>query len=72
MMAGLPEIQASILGGEKLNMEIVEKITNDGELDYEWVELILEALEAGITVDEITEFFSQNAIHTQQLNNAID
>lgn len=72
MMAGLPEIQASILGGEKLNMEIVEKITNDGELDYEWVELILEALEVGITVDEITEFLSQKAIHTQQLNNAID
>jgi hypothetical protein len=72
MIAGLPEIQASILGGEKLNMEIVEKITNDGELDYEWVELILEALEVGITVDEITEFFSQKAIHTQQLNNAID
>ncbi|QGQ48823.1 anti-repressor SinI family protein [Metabacillus sediminilitoris] len=53
-------------------MEIVEKITHDGELDYEWVELILEALEVGITVDEITEFFSQKATHTQQLNNAID
>ncbi|TXC92424.1 DNA-binding anti-repressor SinI [Metabacillus litoralis] len=29
----------------------------DGELDQEWVELILEALEVGISVDEIKDFF---------------
>lgn len=28
----------------------------DGELDQEWVELILEALEVGISVDEIRTF----------------
>jgi Anti-repressor SinI len=59
MTAGLPEIQASILGGEKLNMEIVKRVTNDEELDNEWVQLILEALEVGISVEEIKEFFSQ-------------
>jgi hypothetical protein len=59
MTAGLPEIQASILGGEKLNMEIVKRVTNDEELDNEWVQLILEALEVGISVEEIKEFFSK-------------
>ncbi|UPG65832.1 anti-repressor SinI family protein [Metabacillus endolithicus] len=29
----------------------------DRQLDHEWVELILEALETGISVEEIREFF---------------
>ncbi len=42
-------------------MEIIEKITNDGQLDCEWVELILEALEVGISVEEIKEFLAKKA-----------
>ena len=56
MMAGLPEIQASILGGYKLNIEIINRITKESHLDREWVEMILEALEVGISVEEIKEF----------------
>lgn len=31
------------------------------ELDTEWIELILYALELGITRDEISDFFKKNA-----------
>lgn len=33
-----------------------ERIMKDGQLDQEWVELILEALECGISVEEIKDF----------------
>lgn len=42
-------------------MAIIEQITNDGQLDQEWVELILEALEVGISVDEIKDFLAKKA-----------
>jgi|GEM_PF-3243508 len=42
-------------------MEIKEKITQDGQLDQEWVELILEALELGISVEEIKDFLTQKS-----------
>ncbi|PMC39597.1 hypothetical protein CJ195_06680 [Bacillus sp. UMB0899] len=42
-------------------MEIVEKITHDEQLDQEWVELILEALELGISVEEIKDFLSKKS-----------
>jgi uncharacterized protein (DUF433 family) len=35
-------------------------MVNLEELDQEWVELILEALNSGITVDEIKVFFTQS------------
>lgn len=41
-------------------MEIIEKITHDGQLDQEWVELILEALELGISVEEIKNFLTKS------------
>ncbi|HZH62369.1 MAG TPA: anti-repressor SinI family protein [Metabacillus sp.] len=42
-------------------MEIIKKITHDGQLDQEWVELILEALELGISVEEIKDFLTQKS-----------
>lgn len=67
MMAGLPEIQAKYFRRvKKLNSKIVDKIMYDGELDQEWVELILEALEVGISIDEIKDFF-ENKNHNIQL-----
>lgn len=42
-------------------MEIKEKITHDGQLDQEWAELILEALELGISVEEIKDFLTQKS-----------
>ncbi|MCM3440987.1 anti-repressor SinI family protein [Metabacillus halosaccharovorans] len=42
-------------------MGIIDEITHDGQLDQEWVELILEALELGISVEEIKEFLSQKS-----------
>lgn len=59
MMAGLPEIQIRILGGEKMEMVIME-VEN---MDPEWKELILSALEMGISEEEIREF-----LKTQTLN----
>jgi hypothetical protein len=59
MTAGLPEIQSSILGGKKMNIERVNRLTKDNQLDREWVEMILEALEVGISVDEIKDFFAE-------------
>ncbi|MBM7604627.1 DNA-binding transcriptional MerR regulator [Metabacillus crassostreae] len=49
-----------------MNSKIVDKIMYDGELDQEWVELILEALEVGISIDEIKDFF-ENKNHNIQL-----
>jgi DNA-binding transcriptional MerR regulator len=59
MTAGLPEIQSSILGGKKVNIERINRLTKDYQLDREWVEMILEALEVGISVDEIKDFFAE-------------
>lgn len=42
-----------------MNSEIVERITKDGKLDREWVEMILEALEIGISSDEIKKFLTE-------------
>ncbi|WP_226667728.1 anti-repressor SinI family protein [Metabacillus litoralis] len=39
----------------------------DGELDQEWVELILEALEVGISVDEIQDFFKNKRPNVQTI-----
>ena len=59
MTAGLPEIQSSILGGNRVNIERINRLTEDHQLDREWVEMILEALEVGISVDEIKDFFAE-------------
>ncbi|MDQ0224928.1 anti-repressor SinI family protein [Metabacillus niabensis] len=42
-----------------MNSELIDKIKKDGQLDREWVEMILEALELGISIEEIKEFFSK-------------
>ncbi|MGM7721199.1 anti-repressor SinI family protein [uncultured Metabacillus sp.] len=42
-----------------MNIEIIDQITKDGHLDREWVELILEALEVGISVEEIKAFLAK-------------
>ncbi len=60
MMAGLPEIQRRILGGDK--MEILMKEVE--KMDQEWKELILSALKMGISKEEIREF-----LKTQTLKN---
>jgi DNA-binding transcriptional MerR regulator len=39
-------------------------ITSEKELDKEWVDLILEALNLGISDDEIREFLKQSSITT--------
>lgn len=60
MMAGLPEIQRRILGGEKMEMLLKEV----EKMDQEWKELILSALKMGISKEEIREF-----LKTQTLKN---
>ncbi|MFD2214041.1 anti-repressor SinI family protein [Metabacillus endolithicus] len=40
-----------------MNNETIHNLIKDRQLDHEWVELILEALETGISVEEIREFF---------------
>ncbi|MBZ5750714.1 anti-repressor SinI family protein [Metabacillus sp. DBTR6] len=40
-------------------MERINRLTKDHQLDREWVEMILEALEVGISVDEIKDFFAK-------------
>jgi hypothetical protein len=58
MMAGLPEILLRILGGVKMEvlMQEVQK------LDQEWKELILSALEMGISKEEIREFLKTQTV----------
>jgi DNA-binding transcriptional regulator YhcF (GntR family) len=51
MMAGLPGIH-KYFGGKNL---ISEKATTE-ELDKEWMQLIMEALEMGLKKEEIREF----------------
>jgi hypothetical protein len=51
MMAELP---IHILGGF-----VVISVNSEKELDNEWVELIREALELGISVDEIRDFLNK-------------
>lgn len=60
MMAGLPEIQRRILGGEKMEMLMKEV----EKMDQEWKDLILTALKMGISKEEIREF-----LKTQTLKN---
>jgi DNA-binding transcriptional regulator YhcF (GntR family) len=60
MMAGLPEIQRRILGGEKMEMLMKEV----EKMDQEWKDLILSALQMGISKEEIREF-----LKTQTLKN---
>lgn len=57
-MAGLPEIQVRILGGEKMEMVIVEV----EKMDPEWKELILSALEMGISKEEIRDFLKTQTL----------
>jgi DNA-binding transcriptional MerR regulator len=40
---------------------VTTTLNDEKELDKEWVELILEALNTGISVEEIKEFFNQTA-----------
>ena len=54
MMAGLPKVQR-ILGGV-----LVDKQYDD------WVSLILEAKKAGISIEEISSFFSQASCGKQE------
>ncbi|WP_257535664.1 anti-repressor SinI family protein [Mesobacillus foraminis] len=51
-MAGLPKI-VHILGG-------IMVVISDAELDTEWVELIKQALEVEITIEEIRAFLNKN------------
>lgn len=57
-MAGLPEILLRILGGVTMEvfMQEVQK------LDQEWKELILSALEMGISKEEIREFLKTQTV----------
>jgi hypothetical protein len=52
MMAGLPGIHTCILGGD---------LMTNRELDIEWMELIKQALDAGISKKEIREFLNQQS-----------
>ncbi|MDQ0231953.1 anti-repressor SinI family protein [Metabacillus malikii] len=45
-----------------MKSELITQISKDGELDKDWVALILEALELGISTDEIRDFFSSNKL----------
>jgi DNA-binding transcriptional MerR regulator len=42
-----------------MNIQRFNRLTKDNHLDREWVEMILEALEVGISVDEIKDFFAE-------------
>ena len=39
----------------------------NAQLDQEWVELILEALDMGISVDEIKTFFIEKAVECREI-----
>ncbi|MGX1192926.1 DNA-binding transcriptional regulator YhcF (GntR family) [Metabacillus sp. SLBN-84] len=57
-MAGLPEILSRILGG--VTMEVLMQDVQ--MLDQEWKELILSALEMGISKEEIREFLKTQTV----------
>ncbi len=57
-MAGLPEILLRILGG--VTMEVL--MEEFQKLDQEWKELILSALEMGISKEEIREFLKTQTV----------
>ena len=57
-MAGLPEILLRILGGVKMEV-LMQEIQ---KLDQEWKELILSALEMGISKEEIREFLKTQTV----------
>lgn len=61
MMAGLPEIQ-SILGGNRNMENVVVEMTEN--LDKEWVDLIINALNMGISSAEIRDFLHNYRNHT--------
>jgi hypothetical protein len=50
-MAGLPEIHTCILGGMELE---------NRELDLEWIELVKQALDAGISKNEIRKYLQSH------------
>ncbi|GKU83578.1 hypothetical protein NCCP28_29740 [Niallia sp. NCCP-28] len=52
--AELPKIM-TILGGY-----IMRKILEEEELDKEWLELILEARDLGISIEEVLAFLAKN------------
>lgn len=56
MMAGLPGI---LMYFGRLMKSMMKRINE--ELDQEWVDLILEALEMGISENEIKAFFIEKA-----------
>ncbi|KAB8134721.1 DNA-binding anti-repressor SinI [Gracilibacillus oryzae] len=37
------------------------------QLDYEWIYLLLEAKEAGLTVDEVKEFIEKEKLKVQEI-----
>ncbi|MGM0874192.1 MAG: anti-repressor SinI family protein [Bacillota bacterium] len=47
-----------------MKIEIIERMTKDGQLDREWVEMIVEALELGISIEEIKEFLANKGSST--------
>jgi len=59
MTAELPKI-VHILGGNNMTATECEKELNK-ELDKEWLDLILEARNLGISVDEIKQFLKKSA-----------
>lgn len=46
------------MGGTVLNQLIVDVKNKDEELDMAWVSLIVEAKEAGLTINEIRHFLN--------------
>lgn len=50
-----------------METKIKENISHDGQLDQEWVELILEALEVGISVEEIKRFLVKRSSNSLSL-----
>ena len=59
MMAVLPKIE-NILGG----MSLIPHI-NERELDKEWINLMKEALEMGVSVEEIRRFLNNPEVLDQ-------
>jgi Anti-repressor SinI len=60
-MAGLPEIHTCILGGMELEKSV---------LDLEWIELVKQALDAGISKNDIREYLQshkKNAVNEYEI-----
>jgi len=54
MMAGLPEIQKVFWEGIMGNQVTSEQV----ELDQEWIELIFEAIDIGMTIEDVQAFLN--------------